>query len=47
MRIGGRAWGQKHSGRIVALKPSVVDGYEASSEAPENLSFSQGLGQLA
>ncbi len=35
MRIGGRAAGQKHSGRIVALKPRVIDGYEASSEVPE------------
>jgi len=35
MRSGGRASGQKRSGRIVALKPSVIDGYEASSEVPE------------
>jgi len=41
MRISGRAAGQKHSGRIVALKPSVIDGYEASSEVPENPLFFQ------
>jgi len=36
MRIGGRGAGQKRSGRSVALKPRVIDGYEASPEVPEN-----------
>lgn len=47
MRSGGRAAGQTHSGRSVALKPRVSDGYDASSDVPETLSFSQVLGQLA
>jgi hypothetical protein len=35
MRSGGRAARQTHSGRSVALKPRVIDGYDAASEVPE------------